>query len=127
MARSTLARAQQRKKHPAKWLQWKMYCAEHRRCGKEKRAYPPLSLVNTILQRYHGQSVIPHNDDSNTLCVVRYYPHLPLLQYPWNAVLLTSYQARKLPRKREERARYFPVGLQREMENKCKTQKKNEK
>jgi hypothetical protein len=49
------------------------------------------------------------------MCVVRFYTHLPLHLYPWNAVLVTSLQARRLPRTAQKRKAAFPPEIQQQM------------
>jgi hypothetical protein len=54
------------------------------------------------------------NDEN--LCVVRFYANLPLSLHPWNGVLVTTAQARHLPKTNAKRELAFPFDLQREME-----------
>src|SRR3990167_3707389 len=98
------ARRERRRQHPLQRLQWKMYQMEHKRGGR----YPTMDEVKSIVERFKGSL---HQD----LCIVRYFPDLALDTCPWNAVLVTTSQARRLPRDMEKRMHRFPIEIQREM------------
>ena len=71
-------------------------------------------MVRGIVDRFNGRSAMD-GTSAERMCIVRYFVDVPITHSPWNAVLLTSTQARHLPRCREARARCFPVALQEEM------------
>ena len=55
-----------------------------------------------ILDMYAGKSVL--SGDTLSLCITRYYSDLPLHLYPWNALLVTSAEARLIS---GDAAKYF--------------------
>jgi hypothetical protein len=103
-------RTARRKNNPLAKLQCKLYQTEHKRGG----TYPSTTLIKSIVNRYNGKSAIDGVDEN--LCVVRFYADLPLSIYPWNAVLVTTSQARHLPKTVIKRELAFPYDLQREMQ-----------
>ncbi len=107
---NTAARLQRRRSDPVRWLQLKLYQYERKRCAPSP--YPSRALIESLLMRYPRKGSV----DPYTLCVVRFYPDLPVSEYPWNAVLLTAAEARCLPRAPvSRRLTAFPAALQREM------------
>ncbi len=125
------ARRKRRRQDPLRLLQWKLYISEHRRskhhnqeadanhtgCGtrrEEHGVYPSLELVQNVADRFGGASAID-GALHPCMCITRFYPHLPLHLHPWNAVLVTSLQARRLPRGTAKRLAVFPASLCNEM------------
>jgi hypothetical protein len=104
------ARGARRKRNPLAKLQYKLYQTEYKRGG----TYPSVELIKLIVDRYNGKSVIDKNDEN--LCVVRFYANLPVSLHPWNGVLVTTAQARHLPKSVVKRELAFPFDLQREMQ-----------
>jgi hypothetical protein len=82
-----------------------MYQMEHKRGGR----YPTMTAVRSIMERFGKVSVL--DGSTEDLCVVRFF----LDECPWNGLLVTSRQARHLPRERERRLQQFPAALQEEM------------
>lgn len=94
---------------PLHRLQWKMYRTEHRRGG----TYPSLNTVRDIITRYDGCSALSGKDGD--LTIVRYFLSLSLDAYPWNAVIVTTQEARRLPKNQDRRQLMFPVDVQERM------------
>lgn len=105
-------RAQRRVSSPLRRLHWHMYQAERRR-RDSGGVWPTLQVAEAVWARHQGRSVI--DGSSLDLCIVRFYPDLPLGLHPWNAVLVTLHQARRLPRRPGMRVASFPASLQRVM------------
>ncbi len=112
---NTRFRTHRRQTNTLSRLQHKLYHTEHNRGG----AYPSKEFIQSVLKRYDSKSAIPvtggGNGDEN-LCIVRFFSDLPLSQHPWNAVLLTTSQARHLPKTPGKRELAFPEELQKDME-----------
>jgi hypothetical protein len=68
-------------------------------------AYPSAEFVQGILETYGGKSMI--SGDTSSLCITRYYSDMPLHLYPWNALLVTSAEARLISG--DAAAKYFPI------------------
>lgn len=107
------ARLERRKADPLRWLQWKLYRSERARQQKHPVVFPKMDSIQQIYQRYHGRSAL--SSSSSNLCIVRFYSDLPIGEHPWNAVLVTSQEARQLPRSPCKRAAAFPHALQQAM------------
>ena len=98
-------------------LQWNLYQRERQKGG----LYPSKPFIQSVLNQYHGKSVLSGTQDC--LSIVRYYNDLPLHQYPWNAILVTTKEAKKLGKQGENEGKYsqFPPSIQSQMlENKDK-------
>jgi hypothetical protein len=106
------ARLLRRQQDPVLWLQWKLYQYERKR--NAAAPYPERAFVECILRQFGGRSALSHA--SSNLCIVRYFPDLPLSVYPWNAVLVTAPEARALPRRLLAlRQSAFPASIQETM------------
>jgi hypothetical protein len=114
---NTHFRTDRRKRNPLAQIQHKLYFTEHKRGG----CYPSIAFIKSIVDRYHAKSAIDGTIQEENLCVVRFYSDLPLSQYPWNAVLITTTQARHLPKTPGKRELAFPGDLQMEMEKQKQT------
>lgn len=101
------ARRQRRRGDPIQRLQWKIYLYERKH--RAPHPYPSRTAVEALVQRS------THTADHRDVCAVRYFEQLPLSECPWNAVLLTTGQARRLPRDAPARCRAFPPHIQAEM------------
>ena len=79
-----------------------------------KRDRIPPKTIEKILDDYDYSSAI--SQSCADLTIVRYYVDLSLTEHPWNAVVVTSPEARKLPRKRQIlRNKLFSKELQEKM------------
>ena len=102
------ARGKRRRVDPVSRLQWKIY--QYERKHKASHPYPSRESVEALLRRYN----IVAEPDSE-LCAVRYFDNLPISECPWNAVVMSTQDARTLPRNTEARLASFPPQLQQEM------------
>jgi hypothetical protein len=73
-------------------LQWNLYQRERKLGG----VYPSAAFVQHVLDMYAGKSVL--SGDTSSLCITRYYSDLPLHVHAWNALLVTSAEARLIGR-----------------------------
>jgi hypothetical protein len=101
---SNKERLRRRKEDPIKTLQYKLYKSE--RHHGSKHAYPTIETVKAIYNHYNGCSAID-NDDKGEMYIVRRDIDISIVDDPSNGVLVTSSQARSLPRKRENRLKVF--------------------
>jgi hypothetical protein len=102
-------RLKRRKKDFLTVLHWKTGRSEYRRGSKA----PKICTMNTILQRFGNRSAFMHGEGE--LCCVRYDTNVPIFNNPWNGVIVTVLQAKRLPKIRERRMQAFPKWLQSEM------------
>lgn len=68
---------------PLREIQWDLYRHEHLLNDQQ---YPQLELVASIISRYRGTCVV--TGIQTNLCIVRFFPDLPICTFPWNAVLV---------------------------------------
>ncbi len=101
---SNKERSRRRKEDPMKNLQFKLYTSE--RGFGSKHAYPSIETVKAIYNHYNGRSAID-NDDRGEMRIVRIDVDISIDDDPSNGALVTSNQARRLPRKREKRLQVF--------------------
>ncbi len=75
--------------------------------------------VRAVYERHNKRSAIfeANEGEEEELSAVRYFPDLPIQEFPWNAVLLTAQQSKQLPRGEDmrKRAKCFPPKLRAEM------------
>ena len=77
---------------PTGRLQWNLYQRERKLGG----VYPSAAFVQRLLDMYGSRSVL--SGDTSSLCITRYYSDLPLHVPAWNALLVTSAEARLIGR-----------------------------
>lgn len=102
-------RLERRKKNSLTILHWKTGRSEYRRGASA----PPLHMIRAIVQRFGNRSAFMCGEGE--LCCVRYDCNVPIFDNPWNGIIVTVDQARRLPKKRERRMQAFPNWLQSEM------------
>lgn len=93
-------------------LHWKTARAEYRRGAKA----PPLHMIEAITRRFGNRSAFMCG--GGELCCVQYDADVPIFSNPWNGIIVTVAQAKRLPKKRERRMEAFPKWLQCEMKDK---------
>jgi hypothetical protein len=82
-------------------IQWNVYQRERKLGG----VYPSAAFVQRILEMYAGKSVL--SGYTSSLCITRYYSDLPLHLCPWNALLVTTAEARLIGRSAPAPSKHF--------------------
>ncbi len=110
---STLV-AESRTQDPARLLAYRWYNALRRR-GVQSRQQA--DTVRAILNQWGTASVIGGERDVAELCIMPFYRDAPLLQEPWNCVVVSRHEARVISHTRSETRAHelFPPHIRQHM------------